>query len=174
MLGEYVSGRFGELMGVADGLIGQISSAISSVMGAIASTISSVISAIQSIPIPGIGSGSQVKARYSGQHMDRLQAFTGNLRFDKVGTASTGNLLTAAKVESERMPIGSHLVVANSSELIIPRNKIPNILPVSQPQPSTQINQPVTMQFSFTVQSKEQIQDALNRVLNSAPQLSMV
>ena len=168
-LGEYVSGRFGELMGVADGLIGQISSAISSVMGAIASTISSVISAIQSIPIPGIGSGSPVKARYSGQHMDRLQAFTGNTRFDKVGTASMGNLLTAAKVESERMPIGSHLVVANSSELIVPRHKIPDVV-----GNQNQTVQNVTIAPVFHVQNKEQIMNSLSQILNNSPVMSMV
>jgi hypothetical protein len=170
-LGEYVSGKFGELMGVADGLIGQISSAISSVMGAIASTISSVISAIQSIPIPGFGSGggSPVKARYSGQHMDRLQAFTGNLRFDKVGTASLGNLVGAAKLESSKMPMGANLVVANSSELIVPRNKIPEVV-----GSQNQTVQNVTIAPVFHVQNKEQIMNSLSQILNNSPVVSMV
>jgi uncharacterized protein (DUF1499 family) len=101
--------------------------------------------------------------------MDRLQAFTGHTRFNKIGTASLGNLVGAAKLESSKMPMGANLVVANSSELIVPRNKIPEVVG-SQNQPV----QNVTIAPVFHVQNKEQIINSLSQILNNSPVMSMV
>lgn len=100
---------------------------------------------------------------------DKLQSFTGHQRFDKVGTASLGNLVGAAKLESSKMPSGANLVMANSSELIIPRNRIPDVIG-NQNQPV----QHLTIAPVFHVQNKEQILNSLAQVLNNSPVMRMV
>lgn len=57
-----------------------------------------------------------------------MNSFRGGIGgMNRVRTASNG-LFDAARLEASRMPSGSDLVIANSSELIIPRNQINQVM----------------------------------------------
>jgi hypothetical protein len=106
--------------------LASIGSAISGIGSAISSFISDKLNSL----IGRGGSGQNVPAKYSGQnlHLTSQNSFRGGTKFmDRVLTAS-GGLWDAAQLEASRMPTGSRLVMANSSELIVPRNQINQVL----------------------------------------------
>jgi hypothetical protein len=134
------------LQGAVSGFIAPLKGAFDGAIGAIQSAMNTVVGAINSITayIPGMGSG---QSKYSGQNTNLLNRdmMSGSNRIGAVGTAFQGNLLDAISAESRQKPSGSSLVIANSSELIVPRDKIKDI------------NQPLQMNFTINGSTKEQI-----------------
>jgi hypothetical protein len=84
---------------------------------------------------------------------------------NRVLTASNG-LFDAARLEASKMPSGSSLVMANSSELIIPRNQINQVLGGSG----------TTVNISISVHPDRIIQDTVSALTEALrkPSLSMV
>lgn len=105
----------GSLAGIGGAIAGIISSGLQAIGSAIMSGIQSLMSQAQAaaanIPVigglfggGGGGGGGGATARYSGQGVGTFQA--------------------AVKRETQKKPTGSELVVANSSELIIPQREL--------------------------------------------------
>lgn len=103
--------EFSALGQLATGLADKISGAVSGLFSSISSAIQSAISSI-----PGLsritGSISQPVNRYAGQNLHWLNAYRGM------------NLDRAIKTELFNAPPGAKPVIANSSELIVPRDKL--------------------------------------------------
>lgn len=121
-----VSGHFSGVIGAITGLVGAITGAIDNAKNAVGGWISGAVEGAKN-QVSGMVSG---KARYSGQGLGMVHSnmFSGSGRLGKIHTASNGNMLDAMATESSRMPSGASLVVANSSELIVPRNRISELL----------------------------------------------
>ena len=164
------SGISGLIANIPNGLAA-IGTAIQGIGSAISSAISSLVSsAINSISgaIGSVVAGKAVGAKYSGQnlHLAQMNSFRGGIgSLNKVRTASDG-LWDAALLESQRMPSGSSLVVANSSELIVPRNQINQVLNGSGTTVNITINTQANQVIKDTVAA---LTEALNR-----PSMSMV
>lgn len=103
--------EFSALGQLATGLADKINGAVSGLFSSISSAIQSAISSI-----PGLsritGSISQPVNRYAGQNLHWLNAYRGM------------NLDRAIKTELFNAPPGAKPVIANSSELIVPRDKL--------------------------------------------------
>jgi hypothetical protein len=127
-LGNIASTGLGLAMSATSRFLGVLKDGIEGFVTPIQSAMSAIQSAISSLVsnIPVIGGNAKPR------HMGNL----GSIGF--VGTASRGNLLGAIAEENSNKPPGSHLVIANSSELIVPRDKQ---------------HQVMNSQFSFTIQA---------------------
>jgi len=164
------SGISGLITNIPSGLA-SIGTAIMGIGSAISSAISSLVSsAISSISgaIGSVVTGKSVGAKYSGQnlHLAQMNSFRGGIgSLNKVRTASDG-LWEAAKLESSKMPSGSSLVVANSSELIVPRNQINQVLNGTGTVVNITINSKAEQVINDTVAA---LSEALRK-----PSLSMV
>jgi hypothetical protein len=153
---------FTSLISGLPGQLAQIGSAISGIGSAIAGYITSKLSSLVG------GGGGNVGSKYSGQnlHLTNQNSFTGGKgNMNRVLTASNG-LFDAANLESARMPSGSSLVMANSSELIIPRNQIDRVLNGSGTTVNIVVNSKADRVIQDTVAA---LTEALNR-----PAMSMV
>lgn len=172
-IGEAASGA---LAGIAAGAVGYFSGVIEAIKGlgsaisgaiegakkAVGSFVSGAIDGAKNA-VSGMVSG---KSRYSGQGLGLVHSnmFSGSGQYGKVHSAYNGNMLDAMKTESARMPSGASLVVANSSELIVPRNRISEIMG------GNQINLTINAQRGKII---EDTVAALNNALRQ-PALSMV
>jgi hypothetical protein len=104
---------------------------------------------------------------YSGQNMGLLnREMMGSLSgINRVGTAYRGNLLEAINQENRMKPSGSSLTIANSSELIVPRDRIKDL----QQQPT------INLQISGnTIQELHRSLDRGIQQIRKQPKLSMV
>jgi hypothetical protein len=158
-----VASNIGDLVSKIPDYLASVGSAIMGIGPAIAAYISSSLS-----NLVGGGGGGKVGSKYSGQnlHLTTQNSFTGGRgNMNRVLTASSG-LYEAAQLESQRMPSGSSLVIANSSELIIPRNQIDKVLSGS----GTSVNITINPRHDRIIQDTvAALTEALNR-----PSLSMV
>lgn len=164
---ESISSGISELIAQIPSWLASIGPAIMGIGSAISSAVSSAVSSI-----PGaIGSfvtGKAGGAKYSGQnlHLAQMNSFRGGVgSLNKVRTASDG-LWDAAKLEASKMPAGSSLVVANSSELIVPRNQINQVLNGAGTTVNITINTKAEQVITDTVAA---LSEALRK-----PSLSMV
>lgn len=149
------------LSGIASGLKGAFDGMVSSVGSAIAGLAGKVQAMVQSIPV--IGGMVAGKASYSGNNLHLMQRQSmGGLDLGRVGNAYSGNLLDAIRTEKNRMPPGASLVVANSSELIIPRDRI------------GEMAQPLNMSFTINADTKDQIMNRVSQVLDTVPRLQTI
>jgi hypothetical protein len=132
-LGARVSSAFSEIIAGVPNALSGIGSAISGLASSIVSQISNMASNALSGLTSSITGGS-TPSRYSGQnqHLLSTSRFSGGLgAMNNVGNAF-GGLFDAARLEAQRKPSGSHLVMANSSELIVPRNQIQSMIQPNQ------------------------------------------
>lgn len=157
-IGAALSGLPGFIVG---GLKGHFESMISAVGSALSDISSRVQAMVQSIPV--IGGMVAGKASYSGNNLHLMQRQSmGGLDLGRVGNAYSGNLLDAIRTEKNRMPPGASLVVANSSELIIPRDRIGDMA------------QPLNLSFTINADTKDQIMNRVSQVLDTVPRLQTI
>lgn len=150
-----------------------IAAAWNSVSSAIASAASNiggqVVTSAAAPMVPGgaltIGALKSVfGGKYSGQHtnlLDRLGQ-RGTNGMSQIGTAFQGNLLDAIATENRMKPSGSSLMIANSSELIVPREKMNRI------QPN------LNLSFQINGTTREQILAEVGRKLDSVTRLPRI
>lgn len=167
---ESISSGFSGIITNIPNSLASIGSAIMGMGSSISSAIQSMVqSALSSLPVIGSSvAGKVAAARFSGQnlHLAQMNSFRGGVgNLNKVLTASNG-LWEAAKLESSKMPSGSSLVVANSSELIVPRNQINQVLNGAGTTVNITINSRADQVITDTVVA---LSEALRR-----PALSMI
>ncbi len=131
-----------------------LQSSITAIGTALSDLFSRVISTLQNLDprnwVRNFGGNSanvSVGNGYAGNHLEWLNASSG---------LNLNGLFGAVNREVQNMPQGAKPVIANSSELIIPRSKIPQLLP-AQPQYS--------FQFQITQNKVEQIVDDFRSAL---------
>jgi hypothetical protein len=166
-IAEYFSGLIAGIPGYLSSIGSAIQNLGSAISGAISSQVSAAIGSISGA-VGSVISGKGIPSRYSGQnlHLVSTNSFQGGARhMNRVLTASNG-LFDAARLEASKMPSGSSLVMANSSELIIPRNQINQVLGGSG----------TTVNISISVHPDRIIQDTVSALTEALrkPSLSMV
>jgi hypothetical protein len=166
-IAEYFSGLIAGIPGYLSSIGSAIQNLGSAVSNAISSQVSAAIGSISGA-VGSMVSGKGIPSRYSGQnlHLVSTNSFQGGARhMNRVLTASNG-LFDAARLEASKMPSGSSLVMANSSELIIPRNQINQVLGGSG----------TTVNISISVHPDRIIQDTVSALTEALrkPSLSMV
>jgi hypothetical protein len=139
---------FATVRDTVGGMISAVRNGISSIGSALSSAFSSIQSTISGMlsNIPVVGSSlPKATARYMGNLSE----------FGYVSHAAEGNLLEAVQQEQRSKPTGSHLVIANSSELIVPRDHISQVTGSS---------------FNFTIQATtiNQVVDQVRNNLQAA------
>jgi hypothetical protein len=134
-IGQFITSGIEGLGRAIEGALGEATSAVRSVVaGSLSGGVVGAASAV----------GAAIMPKYSGNNMHLLNSgtFQGTSQHDRIRNAASGNLLEAMMQERAMMPSGSELVVANSSELIVPRDRIPEVL--SRQTAAPQINLAIT------------------------------
>lgn len=148
------------LASIGTGLKGQFDNMVNAVGSALSGLAGKVQEMIRSIPVIGAIAG---RASYSGNNLHLMQRQSmGGLDLSRVGNAYSGNLLDAIRTEKNRMPPGASLVVANSSELIVPRDRI------------GEMAQPLNLSFTINADTKDQIMNRVSQVLDTVPRLKTI
>ena len=176
-IGAIKSGFESGIAGVGAAIAGVFEQIKSQIASLASNAVAQVGSAAMSASVPGgkatvdffswAGKQVGIGGKYSGNHtnlLDRLGE-KGDAGLGTIGTAFQGNLLDAIATENRMKPSGSSLMIANSSELIVPRDKVRQM---------SKSEQPVVFNIAITANTLQQMHQKLDAAVRRLPGISTV
>ena len=118
---------------------------------------------------------AQHRSAYNGLNLQRVNIAYKGLNLNRIESASDGfnmaGLLSAAKMESSKMPAGANLVMANSSETIIPRDRSANL---SRPQVNSSPTMNITINVTGSNDPLEVAHQVVRHISNSFKEYKLI